>query len=368
MTARNVLTAVVLLALAVSVGLTAEDKPATTPTQKLAAEIPSVKLAKEPLMRVLNKYAELSGLKVEPDWEGLSAVSIAKDTPVTLQVEKQPLSKVLDLTLDSIAPKDSPLAWYLAGDTIHVSTQLRVVLRNRTWAPLPAAMDGPRPVAAGGGGGIREFNFSETPLGMAMDFLRDVSGQNFHVNWRSLEASGITKDTPITLKARGISVARALDLITGQLNVGRDRYASIYWIVEQGVVHVASGEALNKTTKVRIVEVGDLLMVVPNFKGPRIDLSAGTGNTTGNNGAGGGNNPLFGNAPAGGNQDNTEGEQSVEEQRKELRKGLVDTIKLSIGEDMWAPTGKGSITILRDKLIISQTPLGFKMLEQSFVR
>ena len=32
---------------------------------------------------------------------------------------------------------------------------------------------------------------------------------------------------------------------------------------------------------------------------------------------------------------------------------------------MWEPTGKGSINILRTKLIITQTPLGFKLLEES---
>ncbi len=35
---------------------------------------------------------------------------------------------------------------------------------------------------------------------------------------------------------------------------------------------------------------------------------------------------------------------------------------------MWRPVGRGSIRILRGQLIITQTPLGFKLLEESLVR
>jgi hypothetical protein len=38
-------------------------------------------------------------------------------------------------------------------------------------------------------------------------------------------------------------------------------------------------------------------------------------------------------------------------------------LKDSIGEDMWKPDGKGSISILNGKLVISQTLLGFKLME-----
>src|SRR6266568_2628916 len=41
-------------------------------------------------------------------------------------------------------------------------------------------------------------NFTNVTLKDAIDFLRDVSGSNIHVNWKAIEAAGITQDTPIT--------------------------------------------------------------------------------------------------------------------------------------------------------------------------
>ena len=59
-----------------------------------------------------------------------------------------------------------------------------------------------------------------------------------------------------------------------------------------------------------------------------------------------------------------EGE-SAAAQRQRTREALIGVIKDAIGQDMWQPLGKGSIRIVRNKLIISQTLLGFKLLDQA---
>ena len=340
--------------------LAAGPRPGT-PQALLARKLPKVKLTRMPLMRVLEYYGKLSGLPIRADWPGLELVGITKETPVTLRTDALPLSKLLDLTLDTIAPKRSPLSWYLSSGTVHVTTQMRAVLRNRYRIPALARPAVPRKLAPARG--IRELNFTRQPLHLVLGFLRDLSGENFHINWRALEAVGITRDTPITVQARGISIARALDLVLDQLNVGRDRYSSVYWLVSDGMVKISTGEAFNRTTKVRIYDVADLLMVVPNFKGPRINLSSSSNvsNNTSNTGIG-----LFGDDDDD-DDDNAE-EESPSQQREKLKEALIETIKMSIGEDMWAPQGKGSIKFLRDKLVIAQTPLGFKLLEQAFRR
>jgi len=335
-------------------------RPAS-PAKLLAKEIPSVNIVKTPLLRVLNQYGKLSGLQVQADWNGLAMVGIAKETRVTVKAQELSVAKLLDLTLDSIAPRNSPLAWYLSDGVVHVTTQMRALLRKRVHIPSVAgvkALDRPRRVGA-----AREISFNQTPLKLALGFLRDLSGTNFHVNWRALESVGITRETPVTVQARGISVARAMDLVLDQLNVGKDRFSRIYWIVEGGIVKIATGEIFNQTTKVRVYLVGDLLMTVPDFKGPRINLNRnrGTSNNTSSNGIDGG---LFGDD----DDDDDEDEETPRERREKIQQTLIETIKMSIGEDMWAPQGKGSIKFLRDKMIISQTPLGFKLLEHSFSR
>lgn len=370
-TARPILTSVVI---ALSAAFSPAEAPTTaparpesepaTPAQMLLKEIPSVSLVKVPLVRVMEQYGKLSGLTIQADWNELETVGITKATPVVLKARETRFDKLLDLTLDSIAPKDHPLSWYLFGTEVKVSTQMRILLRNRiSLLPLKEAVssrssqDRPQPRL---GGGLREIDFSELPLKDAVEFLRNLSGLNFHVNWRAMETTGVTRETPVTVKAKDISIARALDLLTDQLSTGRDRYSGIYWLISDGVVEISTGEALDRTTSVRVYEVADLLTVIPNFKGPKISLQTG-----GNNANNGNNNGPWGDDD---DDDDDNEEDDPKEQRAKIRDTLIEIIKFSIGEDMWAPTGKGSIKILQNKMIISQTPLGFKLLERSMRR
>jgi len=383
-TARPILTLVVIAALSAAFSpadlpggqagtpTTAPARPESepeTPAKMLMKEIPGVSMVKVPLVRVMEQYGKLSGLTIQADWNELETVGITKATLVTLKVREIRFDKLLDLTLNSIAPKDHPLSWYLFGTEVKVSTQMRILLRNRiALLPLKEAesslnsQDRPKPRL---GGGLREIDFSELPLKDAVEFLRNLSGLNFHVNWRAMEATGVTGETPVTVKAKDISIARALDLVTDQLNTGRDRYSGIYWLISDGVVEISTGEALDRTTSVRVYEVGDLLTLIPDFKGPNITLSAG-GNSTNNNSSS--NNSVWGDNNGSSNNDNNNTADNITEQQKQIRDTLIEIIKFSIGEDMWAPTGKGSIKILQNRMIISQTPLGFKLLERSMRR
>jgi len=344
-----------------------------TPAQRLLKKIPPVSLAKMPLMRVLKRYEKLSGLTIRADWGAMADIGIKKDTPVTLKTGRIRFDKLLDLTLNSIAPKGHPLSWYRDRKIVKVSTQMRVLLRNRISLlsfkevrPSLRTRRRSRPLTAPGWKRktkitLRNVNFPQTALKNVIAFLREVSGENFHVNWRALETTGITRNTPITVIAKNISIARTLDLVTEQLNAGRDRYSSVYWLTQGGIVKISTGEALDKTLSVRTYEVGDLLTIIPNFKGPRISLRPGSSDSNNNN-----SNNRWGDDDD--DDDDDDDEDNPKEQRKKIRETLIDIIKFSIGEDMWAPTGKGSVKILRNKMIISQTPLGFKLLEKSMIR
>jgi len=342
----------------------------TSPARLLLKNVERVSFSKMPLLRVLEYYSKITGLDFKADWAALRDVGITATTPVTLKVRKIRFDRLLDLTLNSIAPKRHPLAWRVSGKAVIISTQMRILLRNRLRlipsapARIPKGRLRKRPSVVPRKKVIKRLDFSDISLKDAIDFLRDVSGANIHVNWRALKTIGITRDTKVNLKARDISVARALTLITDQLSVGQDKYSSVYWVVDEGVVEISTGEALNHSTRVEVYDITDLLLVVPNFIAPSIDLSRTTvGNNANNNASIWGNNT--------GNNNTSNGDiegPGIAEQRQKMRDELVEIIKLSIGEEMWAPEGKGSARILGNKLIISQTPLGFKLLERAFRR
>lgn len=342
----------------------------TSPARLLLKNVERVSFSKMPLLRVLEYYSKITGLDFKADWAALRDVGITATTPVTLKARKIRFDRLLDLTLNSIAPKRHPLAWRVSGKAVIISTQMRILLRNRLRlipsapARMPKGRLHKRPSGVPRKKVIRRVDFSDVSLKDAIDFLRDVSDANIHVNWRALKTIGITRDTKVSLKARDVSVARALTLITDQLSVGQDKYSSVYWVVDEGVVEISTGEALNHSTRVEVYDITDLLLVVPNFIAPSIDLSRTTvGNNANNNASIWGNNT--------GNNNTSNGDiegPGIAEQRQKMRDELVEIIKLSIGDEMWAPEGKGSVRILGNKLIISQTPLGFKLLERAFRR
>ena len=95
--------------------------------------------------------------------------------------------------------------------------------------------------------------------------------------------------------------------------------------------------------------------------GPRIDLESASERDTTGMGSSSRSNDFW-------DDDSDEREregESYNEQKKKHHEKVVNTIKNMIGQDMWEPEGKGSIRVLNNKLVISQTLLGFKMLEQA---
>jgi hypothetical protein len=235
-----------------------------------------------------------------------------------------------------------------------------------TTAPAPTSRPAKSPAAKPSGpltGTAAKIDFSDAALSTVLDFLRDVSGANMHVNWHSLEAAGITKDTPISVKATDITVSKGLNMVLEQINGGKSKMDSVYWIVDEGVVTVATGTAINGNLTTKVIDVGDLLLTVPTFTGPRIDMTAAnqsssSGTGTSGSGGGGGGQSVFGSTT-------TNQEESSADAKKRTQDSLIKIVKDSIGQDMWAPDGKGSISFLGTKLVISQTQLGFKLLEMN---
>ena len=104
-------------------------------------------------------------------------------------------------------------------------------------------------------------------------------------------------------------------------------------------------------------------MVIPDSEGPRIDIQAAAKNKPGSEGGGGGENiDLFGDN----DKNKSSGQKkSYGEQKKKQQEGVIESIKSTIGQDMWKPDGKGSIRVIGNKIVITQSMLGFKLMERA---
>jgi hypothetical protein len=335
-------------------------KPAVNITKALAGELPKAVMGGK-LSEVLVQFGQLIDVPVIANWPDLQATGVKRSTNVAVRVGKKiSAEKLLSMILMRVAKKGSPLSWYESNGVLVVATQ-RTVLGRKTRVHVTAkkTKDRDRRITSTA---LRTHSFKNEPLKDVIEFYRNLTGVNFHVSWKSLQNVSIDNEEPITLIAKGISISRALDMITAQLSEGKDKYESVYWMIDRGVVTITSGHALNTTSVVTMHQVGDLLFSPPNFKGPRLGRSTkGAGDQSSSEMG------LFDPASTSGGDSTEEGE-SAAETREKTKSALEKIIIDSIGEEMWIPGGgKGSVRFFRNNLIISQTRLGYMLMKKAGV-
>src|SRR5205823_11203618 len=68
---------------------------------------------------------------------------------------------------------------------------------------------------------LPEIRFDNTAFLDAIDFLRDIASANISVNWRSLEAAGIRKNTPVSVRLNDAKFSIVLDAILKDASSGK---------------------------------------------------------------------------------------------------------------------------------------------------
>jgi hypothetical protein len=308
------------------------------------------------LKEALAQIQELGGVPVKADWPAIGGAGVSPESPVAMSRGEARLDQLLELTLAKVSRKGYPLSWFVDGKTIRVTTQMNVLYRQR-FAAVAAQQ---QTVGTARTAEDEELKLDAMPLGDVLERFRQGSNLNMHVSWKALEAVGVTAATPVTLQASNLTLGHALDLVMDDVSGGRDKFESVYYVIDDGVIEISTGAALNKRLKTRSFDVSDLLMPVPNFAGPRISLSNPNSASNNNNSSNQGSSGIF--------QQDTDTNRTREiagEDREKIAETLTDIVKGAIGEDMWQPQGQGSIKILRGRLIISQSLLGWKLLERS---
>jgi hypothetical protein len=201
-----------------------------------------------------------------------------------------------------------------------------------TFTLSPAAFSQSRAASPKAALNIRlpEVNLQSVPLGDVIDFLRDASGANLHVNWRAIEEVGVGKDTPVSIRLRGATLRKVLTLALTDAAGGADVLA---FYPSDGVIEVTTREISDSEMVTRVYPVEDLLVDVPDFdNAPDFNLQQQA-----SAGGGGGGGQLFNGG--GGGEDDNEGPT-----RTERADQLIDLIVNTIQPDIWAANG-GAATI-----------------------
>jgi hypothetical protein len=91
--------------------------------------------------------------------------------------------------------------------------------------------------------------FTETPLGIALETLCEQHGVQHYIDKRSLVDLHLTQDEPITFNLKDVPFDMVLDLILRELRLG--------YRVRNGVIVIASEEVVQSQTEVRVYRVPD---------------------------------------------------------------------------------------------------------------
>jgi hypothetical protein len=194
------------------------------------------------------------------------------------------------------------------------------------------------------------LTFEDVALADVLEAVQDISRLGVHVQWRALAVSNITRETLVTMNVPGLTLARTLNLLTEDLSAAQDKYSSVYWVIDDGLIKITTGRAINQETRTRMYDVGDMLMTIPDFAAPRFDVGEVLASE------GGSSSDFWADAE----------DEDDEPSREETEQLLIDTIQDLLDEDMWIDGGgKGSVRIVGNRLVVTQTRLGWLLMARS---
>jgi general secretion pathway protein D len=180
------------------------------------------------------------------------------------------------------------------------------------------------------------LEFDGIPFGEVIDFLQDYSGLNFHVKWDALQGADVSPDTEVKVKRlSGITLEKVLRVILEDVS---STGSALSFVVDDGVITISTRDDLRVNKIARVYDIRDMIIRVPDFIGPRVDLSkaleqADTG---------------------GGSFMEEDDEDDGEMTRSEIVEALIETVTTTIDPESW--DADASIQELRGQLIITQTP------------
>lgn len=193
------------------------------------------------------------------------------------------------------------------------------------------------------------ISFEANPLESVINYIRETTSANIFVNWPALTEAGIEQDTPISLTLSNVPAEKALQLVLQA--VSSQGFDEIGYSIIEGVVTISTAEQLKRSTDLRVHDIRDLLVEVPDFNdAPEFDLTESLSNTSsGGGGGGGGGGSIFGDE-----QDDQDEEQPT---RLERIEDIIALIEETVGEfDDWEINGgDSSVRELNSNLIIKTT-------------
>jgi hypothetical protein len=182
---------------------------------------------------------------------------------------------------------------------------------------------------------LSSIRLDNAGLADALDYLRDVTKANVHVNWAALEAAGVDRGAPVTLSLRNVPVRKVLASLLAQASPN----VPLAFYTQEGIIEITTRDLADAQQITRTYVVDDILVDVPDFVGPQFNLSSKS------NDGGGSSGGLV--------SENTSDRPSGAT-KAERSNALVAMIQQVVRPDIWESAGgPAKISYFRGNLIVT---------------
>lgn len=203
---------------------------------------------------------------------------------------------------------------------------------------------------------IITVDMKEWRLEDAIKHLSTETEAVFEPVWKSSSQDGLDPDMLISFSAKGLDGLTVLERVLEKASaeaLTSDEKAT-WQVAGYGAVQIGPRKALNRSRRVAVYDVSDLLFEVPVYDDvPVIDLAQVLQSSGGGKGGGGGGTGgIFGPGNGGG------GDRRLLDERRKRREELVDELKrllMSLAEkDQWEENGGsgGTMTVYQGNIIV----------------
>ncbi len=188
-------------------------------------------------------------------------------------------------------------------------------------------------------------DFDRVPFGEVMERLVDANDINIHVNWHDLQLAGVDREATIDLQLpREITLKKVLTEVLEQAGGGK---VDLGYEVSDGIISVATRERLDRNVFMRVYDIADLLMEIPNFtNAPMVDLRYATAQPK----------PINPDAQPWAVGDDDDDEEEFDPERNSRVQKMIQLIQDTISPDSWRQKGGtgGSIREINGQLVVTQ--------------
>lgn len=200
-----------------------------------------------------------------------------------------------------------------------------------------------------------EIAFDDQPFDKAVEWLRDANKVNLAVDWDDLEANGVERTRPVSLKLRNVTFRTALKEMLNQ--VGGD--VPLSYSASNEVLRVATRHKLDQNKFTQVYDIRDLITDIPKFSNsPRLDINA-AGAKPMNRDIFGGDDYVSPNDPANESAmaERTLSGRTAANRDEASLTALLDLVRTTVAPDSWRETGggDGALRELNGQLVVYNT-------------